>query len=216
MRNSRAPALPVVLLVDASLQQNAAGRNRRPTTEPRAGDRRCTAEQSAALPAADVVPRLDRAVPALADRRRSIKVGADIKKVARVAAVSGSHLAAARGVERRSLRCAGPLAPFFRVASWRRVCVELVGALSRDLRGEDAFLEDAAPGAIVEVFETVAPEREYTVPVAGEVFEPAPSFRPSDRGVPVRLRDNQHAWATNTGSWRRGRRGGGARFVMLI
>ena len=103
------------------------------------------------------------------------------------------QLAASSGV---SLRCAGPLAPFFRVASWRRVCVELVGALSRDLRGEDAFLEDAAPGAIVEVFETVAPEREYTVPVAGEVFEPAPSFRPSDRGVPVRLRDNQHAWAT--------------------
>ena len=103
------------------------------------------------------------------------------------------QLAASSGV---SLRCAGPLAPFFRVASWRRVCVELVGALSRDLRGEDAFLEDAAPGAIVEVFETVAPEREYTVPAAGEVFEPAPSFRPSDRGVPVRLRDNQHAWAT--------------------
>ena len=73
--------------------------------------------------------------------------------------------------------------------------MELVGALSRDLRGEDAFLKDAAPGAIVEVFETVAPEREYTVPAAGEVFEPAPSFRPSDRGVPVRLRDNQHAWA---------------------
>ena len=103
------------------------------------------------------------------------------------------QLAASSGV---SLRCAGPLAPFFRVASWRRVCVEFVGALSRDLRGEDAFLEDAAPGAIVEVFETVAPEREYTVPAAGEVFEPAPSFRPSDRGVPVRLRDNQHAWAT--------------------
>jgi hypothetical protein len=102
------------------------------------------------------------------------------------------QLAASSGV---SLRCAGPLAPFFRVASWRRVCVELVGALSRDLRGEDAFLEDAAPGCIVEVFETVSPEREYTVPAAGEVFEPAPSFRPSDRGVPVRLRDNQHAWA---------------------
>ena len=103
------------------------------------------------------------------------------------------QLAASSGV---SLRCAGPLAPFFRVASWRRVCVELVGALSRDLRGEDAFLGDAAPGCIVEVFETVSPEREYTVPAAGEVFEPAPSFRPSDRGVPVRLRDNQHAWAT--------------------
>ena len=92
---------PVVLLVDASLQQNAAGRNSRPTTISGAGDRRSPAEQSAALPAADVVPGLDRAVPALADRRRSIKAGADVKKVARVAPVSGSHLAAARGVERR-------------------------------------------------------------------------------------------------------------------
>ena len=103
------------------------------------------------------------------------------------------QLAASSGV---SLRCAGPLAPFFRVASWRRVCVELVGALSRDLRGEDAFSNDAAPGAIVEVFETVAPEREYTVPAAGEVFEPSSTFRPSDVGVPVRLRDSQRAWAT--------------------
>mgnify|MGYP002033693926 CR=1 FL=1 len=77
------------------------------------------------------------------------------------------QLAASSGV---SLRCAGPLASFFRVASWRRVCVELVGALSRDLRGEDAFLQDAAPGSIVEVFETVSPDRDYTVPAAGEVF----------------------------------------------
>ena len=91
----------VVLLVDASLQQNAAGRNRRPATEPRAGDSSSPAEQSTALPTADVLPGLDRAVPALADRRRSAAAGADIKKVARVAPVSGSHLAAARGVERR-------------------------------------------------------------------------------------------------------------------
>jgi len=102
------------------------------------------------------------------------------------------QLAASSGV---SLRCAGPLSQFFRVASWRRVCVELVGALSRDLRGEDAFLDDAAPGSVVEVFETVAPERDYTVPAAGEVFEPSSTFRPSDVGVPVRLRDNQRAWA---------------------
>ena len=101
----------VVLLVDASLQQNAAGRNSRPTTEPRAGDSSSTAEQSAALPAADVVPRLDRAVPALADRRRSAAAGADIKKVARVAPVSGSHLAAARGVERRVTTMRGAARP---------------------------------------------------------------------------------------------------------
>ena len=101
------------------------------------------------------------------------------------------QLAASSGV---SLRCAGPLSQFFRVASWRRVCVELVGALSRDLRGEDAFLQDAAPGCIVEVFETVSPEREYAG-AAGEVFEPSSTFRPSDVGVPVRLRDNQRAWA---------------------
>ena len=102
------------------------------------------------------------------------------------------QLAASSGV---SLRCAGPLSQFFRVASWRRVCVELVGALSRDLRGEDAFVRDAAPGSIVEVFETVSPDREYSQPVAGEVFEPSSTFRPSDVGVPVRLRDNQRAWA---------------------
>ena len=102
------------------------------------------------------------------------------------------QLAASSGV---SLRCAGPLSQFFRVASWRRVCVELVGALSRDLRGEDAFLDDAAPGCMVEVFETVSPDRDYTVPAAGEVFEPSSTFRPSDVGVPVRLRDNQRAWA---------------------
>ena len=103
------------------------------------------------------------------------------------------QLAASSGV---SLRCAGPLSQFFRVASWRRVCVELVGALSRDLRGEDAFSDKASPGAIVEVFETVSPEREYTTPAAGEVFEPSSTFRPSDVGVPVRLRDSQRAWAT--------------------
>ena len=38
------------------------------------------------------------------------------------------QLAASSGV---SLRCAGPLSQFFRVASWRRVCVELVDSKSR-------------------------------------------------------------------------------------
>ena len=132
VRYSRAPALPVVLLVDASLQQNAAGRNSRPTTEPRAGDRRSTAEQSAALPAADVVPRLDRAVPALADRRRSIKVGADVKKVARVAPVSGSHLAAARGVERRVVTLRGA---FISVLSRGELAARLCGISGRAEQG---------------------------------------------------------------------------------
>ena len=191
--------------------------NSRPTTISSAGDRRCTkAEQSAALPASDVLPRLDRAVPALADRRRSAAAGADIKKVARVAAERGSiwqQLAASSGV---SLRCAGPLAPFFRVASWRRVCVELVGALSRDLRGEDAFLEDAAPGAIV------GSSRLWHPTATIQYRRRARSSsrrRHSDRRTGacrsgcaiISMRGRQ-----STGSWRRGRRGGGARFVMLI
>lgn len=103
------------------------------------------------------------------------------------------QLAASSGV---SLRCEGPLARFFRVTSWRRVCVELIGALSRDLRGDDVFAEEAAPGALLEVFETVAPEMEFAAPLVAEVFEPSQSFRPSDRGVPVRLSDQRHAWAT--------------------
>ena len=34
------------------------------------------------------------------------------------------------------VECVGPLAKYFKVANWRRVCVECLGEISRELRGE--------------------------------------------------------------------------------
>ena len=131
-------------------------------------------------------------MPALADRRRSIKVGADIKKVA-AWLLSGSHLAAAR-VERRFTTM--PLAPFF---AWRAggASVGVVGALSRD-EGRDAFLEDGARLYSWGLRDRLS-RREYTVPAAGG-FRAGAVIQPSDRGVPVRLRDVSTPGRSNTES----------------
>ena len=116
----------------ATGSSDAAGRNRRTTTLSSPGDRRRPAEQGAALPAADVVPRLDRAVPALADRRRGVKARADVEKVARVVVVSGPHLAAARGVERRFFKMRGT---FISVFSRGELAARLCGTRGRAEQG---------------------------------------------------------------------------------
>ena len=95
------------------------------------------------------------------------------------------QLASASGV---AIACRGPLARYFTIASWRRVCVECLGELSRELRGEAPPLGDGAlaPGDLVALADGAV----------GEVLGDAPGSRDGERVYSVRVgahRTNQTA-----------------------